>query len=771
MSSIIPGYNYDIFISYRQKDNKGDKWVSTFVDALKTELEATFKEDISIYFDENPHDRLQETHNVDKSLEGKLKCLIFIPILSQTYCDPNSYAWQYEFLAFNKLASEDRFGRGIRLRSGNYASRILPLRIHDLDTDDVKLFEKETGGILRAMDFVFRTASGVSRPLKIIEDHPHDNLNKTYYSDQINKVGHAIKEIVQGMKAETAEAEFEKIQHRELLKEVKADERSEVEEKPVKAGKVKLILIFSIAAILTIAVILLYPKIFKRDTLERLRTSGERISVAVMPFQNMTNDSVWNVWQSGIQDLLISYLSNSTEDLKVRQTESINGFIRGKGVANYASITPSVAKNISQKLDADIYISGSINQSGTTIRVNAKLTDSKTEDIIKSFQVDGTSDRILPVTDSLSGMISKFLIITKLGKKQVPDFRQFSSTDSPEAYKYLTYGDDAFYIKRDYKSAAKFYSHSLTIDSNFTVAAFKLSFAYIFQNQYDQAKKCLTRAYGARDQMSVQQKLFVNYAYAWLFETPYDEIKYLKQTLEFDDQMPFVLESLGYSYEKLFQYEKEIPEYEKALKIYKKWDAKPPWVYSYVQLGTAYHQTGQYKKERKLYKNAEQDFPEDNLLIRRQAILSLTLGDKKTAKKYIDKYILIRKENSASDATIAYGVGYIYADAGILDKAQEYVRQASSLEPENPKLINDVAWLLIDKDINIDEGLVLADKALNFSPDDYMIIDTKGWGLYKQGKYKEALVLLEKAWKLKPVYDHEVFLHLEAVKKAVAGLK
>ncbi len=31
MASIIPGYNYDIFISYRQKDNKGDKWLSEFV--------------------------------------------------------------------------------------------------------------------------------------------------------------------------------------------------------------------------------------------------------------------------------------------------------------------------------------------------------------------------------------------------------------------------------------------------------------------------------------------------------------------------------------------------------------------------------------------------------------------------------------------------------------------------------------------------------------------------------------------------------------------
>jgi len=50
MASIIPGYEYEIFISYRQKDNKGERWVSQFVEALKIELESTFKEEISVYF-------------------------------------------------------------------------------------------------------------------------------------------------------------------------------------------------------------------------------------------------------------------------------------------------------------------------------------------------------------------------------------------------------------------------------------------------------------------------------------------------------------------------------------------------------------------------------------------------------------------------------------------------------------------------------------------------------------------------------------------------
>ena len=58
MASLIPGYEYDIFISYRQKDNKYDGWVTEFADNLKRELEATFKEEISVYFDMNPQDGL-----------------------------------------------------------------------------------------------------------------------------------------------------------------------------------------------------------------------------------------------------------------------------------------------------------------------------------------------------------------------------------------------------------------------------------------------------------------------------------------------------------------------------------------------------------------------------------------------------------------------------------------------------------------------------------------------------------------------------------------
>ena len=195
MSSIIEGYNYDIFISYRQKDNKGDRWVSEFVEALKTELESTFKEEISVYFDINPHDGLLETHDVDASLKEKLRCLVFIPVISRTYCDPKSFAWEHEFKAFVEQASKDQFGLMVKLPSGNVASRVLPVRIHDIEESDMKLCESITGSFLRGVEFIYKE-SGVNRPLRSNEENPHDNLNHTIYRNQINKVANAVKEVI-----------------------------------------------------------------------------------------------------------------------------------------------------------------------------------------------------------------------------------------------------------------------------------------------------------------------------------------------------------------------------------------------------------------------------------------------------------------------------------------------------------------------------------------------------------------------------------------------
>lgn len=208
MSSIILDYNYDIFISYRQKDNKGDRWVSDFVEVLKIELDKTIKEEISVYFDINPHDGLLETHDVNASLKEKLKCLVLIPIISHTYCDPRSFAWEHEFKVFVEQASQDQFGLMVKLPNGNVASRVLPMSIHNLDDEDIKLCESVLGGVLRGVEFIYKEP-GVNRPLTNLDDDKK-NLRGTNYHNQINKVANAVKEIISGLKNDSFESVTER---------------------------------------------------------------------------------------------------------------------------------------------------------------------------------------------------------------------------------------------------------------------------------------------------------------------------------------------------------------------------------------------------------------------------------------------------------------------------------------------------------------------------------------------------------------------------------
>src|SRR5688572_5339900 len=313
MPSLISGFEYDIFISYRHKDNKYDGWVSEFVANLRKELDATFKDDISIYFDENPHDGLLETHHVDKSLEGKLKCLIFIPIISQTYCDPKSFAWQHEFLAFNKLANEDQFGREVKLSNGNVASRILPVRIHDINAQDKALIENELGP-LRSIDFIFKSA-GINRPLTSKDDEVRTH-GQILYRNQINKVANALKEIIYGL--ETCEANStEKLPkstpHRSII-----EQRIKPSTQKILAICAGILLLFLIAGYF----IFNYTSIGAKF----LPVSLDK-SIAVLPFKNISQDRD-EYFSDGMTEEVINYLAK-VGDLKVISHTSIGQY---KGV-------------------------------------------------------------------------------------------------------------------------------------------------------------------------------------------------------------------------------------------------------------------------------------------------------------------------------------------------------------------------------------------------------------------------------------------------------
>lgn len=197
-SSILPGFDYDVYISYRNNDNKYDGWVTEFAEKLNQELSSTLKDKLTIFFDKNSEDRREE-YAPDGVKHHKVQSLIFIPIVSQTYCDTHSPVWKNEFKVFLEEIKNDIIGTTVKLANGNEASRMIPVKIHEIDTEDVKLLETELSGSLRSIDFIYRE-EGVNRPLRPRDDEKPVNLQRPMYRNQINKLANAIKEIITGIK-------------------------------------------------------------------------------------------------------------------------------------------------------------------------------------------------------------------------------------------------------------------------------------------------------------------------------------------------------------------------------------------------------------------------------------------------------------------------------------------------------------------------------------------------------------------------------------------
>jgi TolB-like protein len=459
MSSIIAGYNYDIFISYRQKDNKGDRWVSEFADSLKTELESTFKEEISVYFDINPHDGLLETHEVDDSLKEKLKCLVFIPVISRTYCDPRSFAWEHEFKAFVEQASKDQFGLKVRLPNGNVASRVLPVRIHDLDNEDVKLFEGITGGVMRTLDFVFKTSSGVNRPLKSREDHPNDNLNKTYYQDQINKVSLALKEIING------------ISHHEQKAEEVSKEVINPVSIPQKHKKTKVLTGSAIILALIILGFLLIPKLFKpSEQLEK--------SVAVLPFTNLSDDPEQDYFSDGMVDAILDHLFKIGDLQVIARTSSMK----------YKN-TKLTLKEIAHELHVSALLEGSVQKTGNKVRITTQLIDPRTGFHLWSETYDRDLSDVFSIQTEIAQNVAKELKATLTAEEKIQISK--NQTSNLEAYNFYLQG--RFFINKrtetGFKKSVEYFEKAVAADSDYALAYAGLADAYFLLAWYGEIPK------------------------------------------------------------------------------------------------------------------------------------------------------------------------------------------------------------------------------------------------------------------------------------------
>jgi tetratricopeptide (TPR) repeat protein len=105
-----------------------------------------------------------------------------------------------------------------------------------------------------------------------------------------------------------------------------------------------------------------------------------------------------------------------------------------------------------------------------------------------------------------------------------------------------------------------------------------------------------------------------------------------------------------------------------------------------------------------------------------------------------------------------YFRGICYERSKQWPKSEADLKQALTMQPEQPLVLNYLGYSWIDQGVNLDEGMKMIRRAVEQRPDDGYIVDSLGWAYYRIGNYEEAVKNLERAIELKPddptINDH-----------------
>ena len=107
---------------------------------------------------------------------------------------------------------------------------------------------------------------------------------------------------------------------------------------------------------------------------------------------------------------------------------------------------------------------------------------------------------------------------------------------------------------------------------------------------------------------------------------------------------------------------------------------------------------------------------------------------------------------------IFYFRGICHERAKNWPAAEEDLKAALKLYPDQPHVLNYLGYSWVDQGVNLDEGMRMIRRAVEQRPDDGYIVDSLGWAYYRVGNFEEAVKHLDRAVELKPddptINDH-----------------
>jgi TolB-like protein/Tfp pilus assembly protein PilF len=365
-------------------------------------------------------------------------------------------------------------------------------------------------------------------------------------------------------------------------------------------------------------------------------------SVAVLPFENLSEDKANAYFADGIQDEILTKLA-SIADLKV---------ISRTSTAKYKS-KPEDLKTVSQQLGVANVVEGTVQRAADKVRVNVQLIDARADSHLWAKSYDGDIKDVFAVESEVSQEIADALQ-AKLSPNEANTLATAPTKDT-EAYDSFLKGE---YEEREAESslkaepfdrAASFYREALSRDPNFALAAARLA----------------------------ENRIFRHWFVRRLREAELPELKSLADhAVALGPNLAEAHLALGsfYYYGKL-QFHEALEEFGKALKL------QPNNVRALELSAYIYRRQGQLERALAELAKCEERDPQDGSLVREMAATYCALRMWPEAKRSASRSLALEPHGLSALATLFLSC---LNGAGDLNEA----KRALAMFPEPPRITN-----------------------------------------------------------------------------------
>ncbi len=392
------------------------------------------------------------------------------------------------------------------------------------------------------------------------------------------------------------------------------------------------------------------------------KTSGDRKSIAVLPFKNLSEDKENEFFSDGITEDIITQLSKIGE-LKV---------ISRTSVIRYKNSEKSL-REIAKELGVASVLEGSVRRAGSRIRIVGQLIDAKSDEHIWAETYDREFKDIFDIQSDVAKQIAAALKarLSPAEKERIDK----KSTENLDAYTLYLKGREYYYRynKHDNGNAIELFKKALTLDPNYALAYAGLGDAYgqlvnkfgagrhwndsgmaagqqaitldpNLAEGYKALALCHTNEMHLRAALELNKKAFErnpnyfaaagNIGYSLWYMGKFDEaLPWMKKSVALNPGFAFGFGGVGVVFRSLNDDEKALQWFNKALEL------QPDLIEVRLGLGQMYMAEENYAAAQDQAHKILDQFPNETRTLVLMGDIQLLMGDLGKSKQYYEQAI------------------------------------------------------------------------------------------------------------------------------------